>query len=77
MVHMEKGYNRHYQCTHSWVTIKSDTDLLQWSCGSCHSGSHWVIMRCTFCGSSAVDVVGKNERVWLSAKVALIVSLLV
>ena len=36
-------------CQHSFTMIKSDTTLILWHCGMCHSGPHWFIFECTYC----------------------------
>jgi hypothetical protein len=36
-------------CTHSFKLIKSDTTLVLWNCGLCHSGPHWSIYKCSNC----------------------------
>ncbi|KAL2024592.1 hypothetical protein VTK56DRAFT_7635 [Thermocarpiscus australiensis] len=37
------------QCAHSFVMLKSDNTLLQWTCHLCHSGPHWWIFECRYC----------------------------
>ncbi|KAF8473166.1 hypothetical protein BDZ91DRAFT_651415 [Kalaharituber pfeilii] len=36
-------------CHHSFKIIKSETTLLLWNCGMCHSGPHWFIFECKYC----------------------------
>ncbi|KAK4134703.1 hypothetical protein BT67DRAFT_302160 [Trichocladium antarcticum] len=36
-------------CAHSFVMIKSDNTLIQWTCHLCHSGPHWCIFECRYC----------------------------
>ncbi len=36
-------------CHHSFTMIKSDTTLMLWTCGMCHSGPHWFIFECKYC----------------------------
>lgn len=36
-------------CAHSFVMIKSDSTLLQWTCNICHSGPSWFIFECQYC----------------------------
>ncbi|KAF2837246.1 hypothetical protein M501DRAFT_995806 [Patellaria atrata CBS 101060] len=36
-------------CTHRFKYIKSDTNLIMWSCNLCHSGPHWTIWECELC----------------------------
>lgn len=37
------------RCAHSFVMLKSDNTLIQWTCHLCHSGPHWVIYECRYC----------------------------
>ena len=34
---------------HSFIFLKSDSTLIQWTCGLCHSGPHWYIFECKYC----------------------------
>jgi hypothetical protein len=38
-----------YACSHQFQMIKSDTNLLQWTCQQCYSGPHWMIWECMYC----------------------------
>ncbi|KAL5594705.1 uncharacterized protein BROUX77_008052 [Berkeleyomyces rouxiae] len=37
------------RCAHSFILIKTDNSLLQWTCNLCHSGPHWMIYECQYC----------------------------
>ncbi len=39
----------HGHCAHSFVMIKSDNTLIQWTCHVCHSGPFWFIWECRYC----------------------------
>lgn len=36
-------------CTHSFSIIKSETNILVWTCAMCSSGPHWFIYECRLC----------------------------
>lgn len=37
------------RCVHSFSIIKSDTNLMIWTCSLCHVGPHWYIYECAYC----------------------------
>ena len=39
----------HGHCAHSFVMIKSDNTLVQWTCHVCHCGPFWFIWECRYC----------------------------
>ncbi|KAK4125503.1 hypothetical protein N657DRAFT_654161 [Parathielavia appendiculata] len=39
----------HTHCAHSFVMIKSDNTLIQWTCHVCHHGPFWFIWECRYC----------------------------